>query len=110
MSPCVARDGDTALAESFATGHVTCVGCKLSPGYLLRNLVREVTEHVEPTPEVSAEDAPNLLMVRAGLLDIAAEGHTACKACQTTARQAIEAIDGLAELLARSERLRSAEP
>jgi lysine/ornithine N-monooxygenase len=42
MTPCAARDGDTATADKF-TGSVVCVGCGQSPADLLRDLVREVT-------------------------------------------------------------------
>ncbi len=39
MTPCVARDGKTACADSGV-----CVGCGEHPADLLTELVREVTE------------------------------------------------------------------
>jgi hypothetical protein len=38
MTPCVARDGNTATYDAG-----DCVGCELYPADLLRDLVREVT-------------------------------------------------------------------
>lgn len=38
MTPCVARDGSSAMADE------TCIGCDEKPADLLRDLVRAVTE------------------------------------------------------------------
>jgi hypothetical protein len=44
MTPCVARDGETASYDT--SGH--CVGCDQHPANLLRDLVRVVTEPATP--------------------------------------------------------------
>lgn len=49
MTPCVARDGRTALAEEDS-----CVGCGSSAADLLRDLVRGLTE---PIATSAAPDA-----------------------------------------------------
>ena len=40
MTPCAARDGDTACYDTAGE----CVGCDQHPANLLRDLVREVTQ------------------------------------------------------------------
>jgi hypothetical protein len=47
MTPCIARDGHTALADDLA-----CVGCRGKPGVLIRELadegIAEAVEFVKP--------------------------------------------------------------
>jgi hypothetical protein len=45
MTPCIARDGSVALAESSYAQ--TCVGCDVSPRLLLGALARELGRDVE---------------------------------------------------------------
>ena len=42
MTPCIARDGATALADGGK--HDVCVGCGANPADLLRDLVKAVTD------------------------------------------------------------------